>query len=103
MMGVTRQLQALYERFDAMVTGKAPMTTYEAAEFKRELRAAMARVGLMELGIANDTFDAMLRAELPSPNVVPIAMPAELGPNVVSLTKARLDRIAARYTDGGDT
>lgn len=101
MMGVTRQLQALYERFDAMITGRAPMTTYEAAEFKRELRSAMARVGLMELGIANDTFDAMAQAaELPASNVVPIDIGADGGPNVVSLTKVRLDRIVARILSG---
>jgi hypothetical protein len=97
MMGVSLQLKKLYERFDGMVTGKMPMTTYEAAEFKRELRAVMARVGLMELGIANDTFDAALRAELPPSNVSP-AEPwtACAGPNVVSLARARIDRIVAR-------
>lgn len=105
MMGVTRQLQALYDRFDAMVSGREPMTTFEAAEFKRELRAAMAKVGLMELGIANDTFDAALRAELPEQNVVPIDITSGRDPKVVSLTKVRLDRIVARIlarpsTDG---
>lgn len=102
MMGATRQLQALYERFDDMITGKAPMTTYEAAEFKRELRAVMARVGLMELGIASNTLDEMVAAAEPALTVLSIAKAAELGPNIISLTKARLDRIAARYTDGGE-
>lgn len=106
MMGVTRQLQALYDRFDAMVTGRAPMTTYEAAEYKRELRAVMAKVGLMELGIANDTFDAALRSELPEQNVVPLDITPADDPKVVSLTKVRLGRIVARIlarptTDGG--
>ncbi|MBR0962218.1 hypothetical protein [Bradyrhizobium japonicum] len=101
---MTRQLQALYERFDAMITGRAPMTTYEAAEFKRELRAVMARVGLMELGVANDTFDAALeaeaRTELPPSNIAPLDMAGESGPNVVSFSKKRLDRIVARILSG---
>lgn len=115
MMSITLQLQALYDRFDAMISGRAPMTTYEAAEFKRQLRAVMAKVGLMELGIANDTFDDALRAELPPSNIVPIDVSIdmgaergdpELGANVVSLSKVRLDRIIAGLltrpqTDGG--
>ncbi|MGW1423648.1 hypothetical protein ACWAT4_26405 [Bradyrhizobium manausense] len=102
MMSVSLQLKALYERFDGMVTGKAPMTTYEAAEFKRDMRTVMARVGLMELGIANDTFDAMIQEIAPGLVAVPIAAPVEHDANVISLTRARLDRIAARCTDGGD-
>ncbi|MET4206884.1 hypothetical protein [Bradyrhizobium sp. LA2.1] len=106
MMGTTRKLQELYARFDAMITGRAPMTTYEAAEFKRDLRAVMAQVGLMELGVANDTFDAALRAELPEQNVVPIDLTGGRDPKVVSLTKVRLDKIIAGMlsrstTDGG--
>lgn len=106
MMSITLQLQALYDRFDAMITGRAPMTTYEAAEFKRQLRAVMAKVGLMELGIANDTFDDALRAELPPSNIAPLDGTAGHDPKVVSLTKVRLDRIIAGLltrpqTDGG--
>ncbi|MBW7968149.1 hypothetical protein [Bradyrhizobium sp. BR 10289] len=110
MMGTTRKLQDLYARFDAMISGRVPMTTYEAAEFKRELRAVMAEVGLMELGIANDTFEAAVKAEqqsqLPPSNVVPIDIGGGIDPKVVSLTKVRLDRIIAGMlarptTDGG--
>lgn len=100
MMGVTRQLQALYERFDAMITGRAPMTTYEAAEFKRDLRAVMAKIGLMELGVANDALDEALRAELPEQNVAPIDITDGCDPKVVSLTKVRLDRVVARILSG---
>lgn len=106
MMSITLQLQALYDRFDAMITGRAPMTTYEAAEFKRQLRAVMAKVGLMELQLRSQGIVERVVGDAPPSNIAPLDGTAGYDPKVVSLTKVRLDRIIAGLltrpqTDGG--
>ena len=87
MMATTLQLKALYDRFDDFISGRVPMTTYEAAEFKRSLRTVMAQVGLLELGVDTARLDVLIQASTP-------------GSNIVDFGKRKLDRIAARATEG---
>lgn len=88
-MTVSQELLALYDRYVDWINGRVKFTVAEALDFQRQFRAAIAKVGLLELGFDNHRIDVMIQAATP-------------GSNVVDLTRAKLDRIAARNSTGSD-
>lgn len=70
MMTVSQELLRLYGVYDGWINGRIKFTVEEALEFKRAFRSAIAKVGLLELGIDDKRIDVMIQARMPGSNVV---------------------------------
>ncbi|UFZ05479.1 hypothetical protein LQG66_03945 [Bradyrhizobium ontarionense] len=89
MSDVSHELLRLYDQYDAWINGRIQFTVAEALTFKRDLRKAIAQVGLLEIGLNSATMDAVAAACAPDSNVVLLSM-------------HRIERIVQRAVNEGE-